>query len=347
MSLERHISVLTYSAAVVSIVAGFAGCGQEPSPTDQDQQALVGHRLEWKQVNVCATSIGVAPDDTIWVVGCDNRADGDIWYMRLADRRNSFDPGNQVWALTKGRAARVTVDAGGQAFAITSTGASLTADVQSKDANTVFKPSGNFQTLLHPDTCLMDTTMYHLDDFLVFVTGSNMTHVHDHHRFALHCPTDRGNGNFMHLFDKEPAWTDTGVLAQQIALFTPGSLFTPSAAKVPWIIDSSGVIKRYNENADGSGTFTTMPSPPTTAFGLTDHYALARDGIYEWIDAGGSWSRAIDNFTPTGSITQIAAAGAENRTPAGGQLTTFGPSHLWSIDTSGTIYAAIDTVVLR
>ena len=90
-----------------------------------------------------------------------------------------------------------------------------------------------------------------------------------------------------------------------------------------------------------------MPNPPTTAFGLTDHYALARDGIYEWIDASGSWSRAIDNFTPTGSITQIAAAGAENRTPAGGQLATFGPSHLWSIDTSGTIYVAIDSVVIR
>jgi hypothetical protein len=91
----------------------------------------------------------------------------------------------------------------------------------------------------------------------------------------------------------------------------------------------------------------TMPSPPSTAIGLTDHYALTGNGVYEWSDDNGSWSRAIDNVTPTGSLTQIAAAGAESRTPAGGQLSTMGPSHLWGIDTSGNIYVAIDTVVIR
>jgi len=333
---------------LIAAAVGLAACVETPSTLDQADQDLVGHRLAWQLVNDCATSIGVSPDDTIWVVGCDNRADGDIWYMRMADGTKSLEPSQQLWTKTKGQGRRVTVDNAGQAAAITSTGALKTPSFPLTDARTIVKPDDkDWIDAVNPTTCLMDMTMYHLDNFLVFQTSNGTTNVTSHHVFALRCPTSRQNGVFMHMFAREQAWTATSELAQTIALFTPGGLFSPSAAKVPWLLDSSGVMKTYNENADGTGTFTVQPSPPTTVSGLTDHYALAGDGVYEWIDADSRWSRAIDNFTPTGSITQIASAGAVARQIPSGQTQTFGPSHLWAIDTSGTIYAAIDSTVIR
>ncbi len=350
MSSTRFSSSLALTAASAALIAaavGFTACAQDPSAAAQSDQGLVGHRLVWQLVNDCATSIGVSPDDTIWIVGCDSRADGDIWYMRLVDDPNGLGPAQQAWTKTKGRSRRVTVDDAGQGQAITSTGISFYAHLPDTNARTVVKPTGDWDQNLTASTCLSDFSMYHLDNLLVFATSNLKTAFRDHHMFGVRCPTSRGNGVFMHMFGEERMWTATTELTQSLALFTPNGLFSPSAVKVPWILDSSGVIKVYVENADGSGVFVTQPSPPTVAFGLTDHYALAGDGVYEWIDAEGRWSRAIDNFTPTGSITQIAKAGAVTRQVPSGQSLTFGPSHLWAIDDSGAIYSALDATDVR
>jgi hypothetical protein len=350
MSLNRFfpsLALIASSAAFMVAAVAFTACAEDPSAADQADQGLVGHHLVWQLVNVCAASIGVAPDDTIWIVGCDTRADGDIWYMRMVDDPSGLGPAQQAWTLTKGQGRRITVDDAGQGQAITSTGTSFYAHLPDTNARTVVKPSGDWDQVLSPSTCVSEKSMYHLDNLLVFETSNLKIAFRDHHFFALRCPTSRGNGVFMHMFGEESAWTATTELAQSLALFTPSSLFSPSAVKVPWILDSSGVIKAYVENPDGSGVFVTMPSPPTLAFGLTDHYALASDGVYEWIDAEDRWARAIDNFTPTGAITQIAKSGAVTRQVPSGQFATFGPSHLWGIDTSGVIYSAIDSGDIR
>lgn len=92
-----------------------------------------------------------------------------------------------------------------------------------------------------------------------------------------------------------------------------------------------------------------MAAPPSKrlAYGLTDHYALASDGVYEWSDAGQSRAWAVENTTPTGTITQIARSGTVRIQTPSGASSTVGPSHLWAIDDSGAIYWASSSSVIR
>src|SRR5207247_673577 len=99
-----------------------------------------------------------------------------------------------------------------------------------------------------------------------------------------------------------------------------------------WILDSDGNMWSNNP---GGNTFTSKPTTPSLAYGLTDHYALAIDGVYEWSDNRRSWTRVIENTTPTGTITQIARSGAVRIQTPSGATATVGPSSLWAIDDSG------------
>jgi hypothetical protein len=157
----------------------------------------------------------------------------------------------------------------------------------------------------------------------------------DHKYFALGCNADR-TGNYP-VFKKDAedqsSWTALALAAQQIALFNPGLTTTAAAAKDLWMVDASGAMTRYQPS---SIRVSAMPSPSGRTSSLTDHYALTTKGVYFWNES--AWTRVIENTTPTGTVTEIAHAGAVNVKLPNGHFQVFGPSSLWAIDDSGTIY---------
>ncbi len=349
MAISSSLKLLTPTLLMASL--GIAACTDasitaEDELADEDQQS-VQPALAWQRAGGCAISIGVSPDDTIWVVGCENTADSNIWYMQIEDVPGELVT-TEVWTMTNGRARRVVVDNGGEPQAITSSGAVLfnrvtTTNVQGQ---AVFRPGMDWKTV-NPQIprfpCVMDLGVIHRENYLLFHTANRDER--DHQYYSLRCPTSRGNGIFMHIQDDLTSeWTPTSQLAKSLAFFAPAALSDQSAGKTPWILDSDG---RMWSNDAGGDTFTTQPTTPSLAYGLADHYAVANDGVYEWSDAGQSWAWVIENTTPTGTITQIARSGAVRIQTPGGASTTVGPSHLWAIDDSGAIYWASSSAVIR
>jgi hypothetical protein len=346
MTISRSLKLLAPTLLVTSL--GIAACTDASITADEesaDEQAATP--LSWQRAGGRAISIGVSPDDTIWVVGWENTADSNIWYMQVKDVPGELVT-EEVWTMTNGRAKRVVVDNGGEPQGITSSGAVLfnrvtTTNVQGQ---AVFKPGVDWKTVdpqIPRFPCVMDLGVIHRENYLLFQTANRDER--DHQYYSLRCPTSRGNGIFMHIQeDLTSQWTPTSQLAKSLAFFAPAALSDQSAGKTPWILDSNGNMW---SNDAGGNTFTSKPTTPSLAYGLTDHYALASDGVYEWSDSRRSWTRVIENTTPTGTITQIARSGAVRIQTPSGATATVGPSGLWAIDDSGAIYRAGQSAIIR
>ena len=347
---------ISNSLRILSPALLLAACTDASITTEDelsnDEQA-VESQMRWNRATGCAISIAVAPDNTIWVVGCESSADGNIWYMQIKDVPGELVT-EEVWTMTNGRAHRVVVDNGGEPEGVTNAGAVLFNRVTTKNVGgkAIFMPGLNWKTV-SPEIprfpCVMDLGVIHLENYMLFHTEDRQER--DHSYYSLRCPSSRGNGIFMWI-DEQPnqdvsqvQWTPTSQLAKSLAFFAPSQLADQSLGKAPWILDSDG---RMWSNIPGTNQFTSQTTTPTLAIGLTDHFALASGGVYEWSDAGrGSWTRVIENTTPTGTITQIARSGAVAVQIPDGSYKTVGPSALWAIDNTGAIYWASQSGVIH
>ena len=114
-------------------------------------------------------------------------------------------------------------------------------------------------------------------------------------------------------------------------------LFGDTLSQTFWGLAANGSIWLFDED---SQTFSQMPAPPSYTYDLTDHFAAADDGIYQWNDSAQRWDRYMDNVTSGGPVVQIAHAGAVRVRRKDGTIVTVGPSSLWAIDQGGTVYYA-------
>jgi hypothetical protein len=122
-----------------------------------------------------------------------------------------------------------------------------------------------------------------------------------------------------------------------MALFTPPS--SPFYSRLLFAVDANGAMRMYDPTLPGFST--PVAAPPSKTRSLTDHYALAANGVYEWKDDVQDWNLVLGNTTVTGTITQLAHA---RKQTARGQSYT---SSVWAIDDSGAIYKAGRNVIIR
>ena len=333
MSIRSKLNVIGVLAVALSSFA----CAEDPSATDEAEQgATRQHRFGWVRIGDCATSIGVSPDDTLWLVGCDAAADGDIWYTRLD---GDVFAQSRVWIQTNGRAQRVSVDDGGEPQATTSSGGQYVATITRTNGNPPAAPTGEWAVWISDGATLFN----HLESFLVFQTQNDVGVAPWQHQFykITFAPDGSLNGTVSYKTVADSTWRDTGIKARSMALFTPGA--GPSAFKELWTLDSNGGLKTYDPSLNNGGL--VRPTPPSSIVGLTDHYALTAAGVYHWNDSRGDWDFYLDRTTPTGQVTEIAHAGAVTVKLANGTSATF-ESGVWAIDDSGTIYKAGDETVI-
>lgn len=312
--------------------AAAAACTTEPvaeDPTSSDEQEA-GIR-EWVAIAAggCATSLGVSPNNVLYVTGCDaGVVDKSVW--RLAEE----------WSPTSGTGTRIDVDHAGLAEVIRNNGQPFFARVTSTDERHVCQATGEFFQNPPNSPCLADFDMYHLDNLLAGVTSNLPVANGDHHMFAVHCPTVGGNGLVMTRMGEFAQWVSTSpeLLASQITLFTVAG----SRKQILWMVDAAGVVSSYDED---HGTRVARPQPsggPVRS--LTDHFARTDGGVFVWNDAASTWIRYVTNSTPLGAITQIAQSGAVVVTVVDGRSVTVGGSDLWGIDGTGTIYRALPQI---
>jgi hypothetical protein len=321
------------------LFATAVACTTEPfadEPTSSDEQEA-GSGKEWVAIAAggCATSLGVSPNNVLYVTGCDaGVVNKSVW--RLAEE----------WSLTSGTGTRIGVDHAGLAEVIRNNGQPYFASVTSTDARHVCEATGAFFQNPPNSPCLADFEMYHLDNLLAGVTSNLPVANGDHHMFAVRCPTVGGNGLVMTRMGEFAQWVSTSpeLLASQIALFTVSG----SRRQILWMVDAAGVVSSYDEGDDfdqDEGRQVARPQPPGGPVrSLTDHFARTDGGVFVWNDAASTWSRVAPNSTPFGSITQIAHAGAVVITGIDGRRFTVGGSDLWGIDGTGTIYRALPQI---
>lgn len=351
MSIFKSLEFLTPALLLAACTDAATTAGDEVASEDAQEAT----QLTWKRVenpNARATSIGVSPDNTIWVVNAPVppatfNTDRTITYMRVVDIPGTLFSEEQ-WIETNGKARTVTVDNGGEPEAVTNAGRVLFNEMTL--TNGIYTPSRNWhiaQEKRGATTCVKDIGVVHLENYMVFHTGDDGA---NHSYYALHCQTGAflfmneatrdEDGDASTIFDWVPA-TQSG---KQLAFFSFPQLADQSVGKIPWVLDASG---NMFQNIPGTTRFTAQKTTPTLATSLTDHYALAADGVYEWSDSRATWTRVIENTTPTGTITQIARSGRIAIRAANGSFVTVGPSALWAIDNSKNIYYATAPAVIR
>ena len=67
----------------------------------------------------CATSITVAPNDVVWVTGCDGDADPSVWYMRYeVECYEGICADVPVWYDSTGSGNHVAINRAGDAMAV-------------------------------------------------------------------------------------------------------------------------------------------------------------------------------------------------------------------------------------
>jgi len=333
---------LVAATSLLTISISFSACGEEPSDATEGEQGVVRqHTFGWVRIGDCATSIGVSPDDTLWLVGCDNRADGDIWYTRLEG--DAFAQ-SRAWIQTSGRGKWVNVDDAGSPYVTTSSGDRYYAAVNTTNGKTPATPSGNWTIWFRSSDGVQDVLFNHSESYLLFQTANELGNVSlSQHRFyRIATPTDgTTNGSVGTRSQATQIWTDTGIKAQSLALFTPNG--GPSANKELWTLSSNGGIKSYDPTLNNGGV--PRPSPPSKALSLTDHYALTSGGVYHWNDSALDWEFYLDRATPTGQVIQVAHAGAVTVKLPSGKSATF-ESGVWAVDNSGVIYKAGDQTAI-
>lgn len=334
--VRSRVSFLATSTAAAGLL--LAACADSPAQVESDQNALT--TVSWVRVNDCATSIGVSPDDTIWISACSAGANGDIWYMR--DKCSGFTC-DQDWHITKGQGSYVNVSNSGSPMMLTAAGVAYSSNSDPPSARIVV-PDGTWSRTKTPMQCNGNFQRYVVGNntTLEFETPTRSVALGNWHYFMTECSADHNGNSPIFRGDATGALSATVGAASRLTMF--GSGFTPSQQRTLWTLDASGGMTTYNES---TGTFTAAPSPPSYTFSFTDHFALANDGVYRWDDGTLAWSRYIGNTTPTGAITELAYASAVPVTMADGTSATFGPSSLWAIDRSGTIYRAVESAVVR
>lgn len=133
-------------------------------------------------------------------------------------------------------------------------------------------------------------------------------------------------------------WLSTSITdAKAMALFTPPN--NPAYSRLLWTVNASGAMKLFDPTLPNFAA--PVASPPSKTTSLTDHYALAADGVYEYKDSNQGWSRYLGNTTATGDIIQLAHSRKQN---ARGQSYT---SSVWALDNAGVIYKAGVEVVIH
>jgi hypothetical protein len=295
--------------------------------------ALAATAPTWEQVNGCATSISVGPDDVPVVTGCGSSGDNEIYWGQ--EQCNGFFCNNYQWHSSNFSAHQVQVNLDGDFWATTSSG--LVYELEHNDSGPWFGP-------IEPSKggCLTS---------IAVPAQSPAAYENDPAGPASQCPAKGGTiqtlwglgcgGSahtvfswFMNLntcnvtaYDKASSWMGVGSNAKQVALFTyPGQ----SNYQVPWMLDTNGNIWEYS-----GGGWTQKPGG---AYWLTDHHVAAWPAVFKWDDPSGTWKSVVSILTPNNTyITQIAYS--ESITLSNG--TVVGPSRLWGVDQNGAIYYAI------
>src|SRR5262245_12153494 len=148
-----------------------ASCiGDEPTedPVLGEEEASSGPF--WIPIDGCATSIGVAPDDTVWVLGCGTQADREVWYWR---REGDGFGDTPIWTRTSQTGASIFVDNAGQAIVKTSQGHQWFYILVNHDGR-VARPTGQWtRWQLFSDGTLADAQFNHDEPYLVFHTTAD------------------------------------------------------------------------------------------------------------------------------------------------------------------------------
>jgi hypothetical protein len=320
----------------------FIGCAAD-SATETDDglgEATSEARPEWWPLGSgCADTIGVAPDDVLWVTGCDGRLDNSVWYMRY--EVSCFDGicGDfPVWHDARGAGARIAVYNNGNVFVVTSNGVVYGATWTNQSG--VALPTGRWRNPIAAPDCVNQFTGYVADaEGLTFETPTRTIPDDGVWRyFSTVCNADlNGNSAIRRLqgyFFQTP-WLSANGAGQLLATFYRPVGSSPQVTLVTSATD--GTMWTYNESRQ---EFSEMTAPGPT-YSLTDHFAATDDGVYRYDDATGGWSWYIENTTPTGRIKQIAHAGVKHVVLANGTAMNIGPSSLWGVDDSGQIYTAL------
>jgi hypothetical protein len=343
-SVRPIVTRVLGTAGLLALAVSSFGCGEDAADTGSDgvsalpPQAVVRqHTFGWIRVGDCATAIGVSPDDTLWLVGCDTRADGDIWYTRLEG--DGFAD-SRVWALTHGRGKKLFVDDAGQAYTTTSSNDRFWSTVTRTNGNPPTTPTLDWAPwIVSLNGTIQDQMFNHLESYMVFHTASDGSpNLGEHQFYRITKPSDGSlDGRVWYKTLASSSWTDTGIKAQSLALFTPPR--GQNAAKELWTLDSKGGMRTYDPTVNNGGF--VRPTPASGAYWLTDHYAITSSGVYHWSDANGAWEFYLDRTTPTGQIIQVAHAGATTVKLPSGTSATY-ESGVWAVDNAGVIYKAGD-----
>jgi hypothetical protein len=396
--------VKSFHAAAFLALIGCVATDETSAPDEGIAEGAVTGLTWLREPQGCATDIAVSPDDTIWVIGCDANPDGSIWHMRL---EGDFAQ-SPVWTETNGRAKRVSVDNGGEAWVTTNSGAAYRAmltTIRTEDSFGRFNrmlPTGEWTPwgtepvgeggYLHfglpnswftrapksGSTKSVDLLFNHQESVLVFHSPTTDGHCtyptvgcyfyvnndplafgsYEFGRYGAHEAYELlSNGTV--LFKKTPQpsripvvipppnnlwktstteWLATSITdAKAMALFTP-----PSAqfySRLLWTVNSSGAMKMFDPTLPNFSI--SVASPPSKTTSLTDHYALAADGVYQYGDSNQSWAYYLPNTTATGTIVKLAHSRKQN---ARGQSYT---SAVWAIDNTGAIYRSGFNVVIH
>lgn len=306
----------------------------DETSADDDQAASV---LTWVQEpNACATSIDVAPDNTIWVVGCDIDANGNgsVWTMRReVSCVDGFCSENPEWDGSSGRGKRVTVDNGGEPNVITAAGERWGGTVRIPRTGPnrgKYIPTLEFEQNLNSKfLCLRDFRFQHVDSYHTYLSTAGVPRADDHWAFGVDC-----SGKLIYQLvggGADVNWYTVEISPTSFALFSPDTIAAGAAQhKTIFTLEANGRILKHGDGHLLNGRFDQLFTTPSgTALQLTDGHALTTKGVYKWNGQG--WAKVIGLTTQVGStVTQIAYAGPSS---AGA-----GPSQLWAIDAEGRVF---------
>lgn len=295
----------------------------------------------------CAHEIAVGPNDVPWVVGCSPTSAADKWIFYLKPTQNcsnGFCFQGHAWTYANTNATEISIDDVGAAFAVPSNGHVMTALFQNSGG--ISMPTGSWVDLT--------TTAYSTAPAL----GGFVTDVVDRWSgpiSALAFETPEATTGFVSYLDLwangsgspttcrgiyrydlnmgATQWSSpqAGSCGTKLAIFTENN--NPST-QTPWSLTQVGDLFAYNFS---SGAFEWRPGK---AIDLTDHYAVGTDNnVYQWNDSTQNWDPFL-GWSPAGKpIVRVAHAPSVTTTSGA----TFGPSHLWAVDSAGNIWFASPT----
>jgi hypothetical protein len=293
----------------------------------------------------CGHEIAVGPNDVPWVVGCSptNNADKWIYYLNPGQScSNGFCLPSYSWTYAGATAVKVSVDLVGDA-AIVGSNDHISWMNETKNGSGISVPSNSFFdiTSSSPNVGGLVTDVVDLwhgpTTELEFKTAPD--NVHDSWNYVDLWANGSGSpssnrGIFRYdFFDGPKVWEPLpgGASGAKVAIFMQPS---DPGSQTPWSMTVQGWLWRFNF---GTSAFDSMPTPVMGhANDITDHFAVGGDGnVYEWIDNATSWQLYLGWAPSNLPIVKVAHAPSVNVNG-----TTFGPSHLWALDSAGNIWYA-------